>query len=41
MSRKPEGFEQSFLDTTFVTPECTLTATHYKVDKLKFGVFFI
>ena len=36
-SRKPKEFEQSYLDSRFVTPGCTLTATHYKVEKFKFG----
>ena len=40
-SRKPKGFEQSYLDARFATPECTLTVPHDRVEKLKFGYFFI
>ena len=39
ISRKPTRFEQSYLDSRFATPECTLAATHYKVEKIKFGQF--
>ena len=37
ISRKPEGFEQSLLDSRFATPEHTLKAPHYRVQKFKFG----
>ena len=37
ISRKSKGFEQSNLDARFAHLECTLTATHYRVEKLKFG----
>ena len=37
ISRKPKRFEQSNLDSRFATPKCTLTAPHYRVEKLKFG----
>ena len=40
ISRKPKRFEQSYLDARFATPEFTLTAPHYRVEKLKFGLFF-
>ena len=39
ISRKPKRFEQSYLDSKIATPECTLAATHYKVEKIKFGQF--
>ena len=29
------------MDSTFGTPECTLTAPHYRVGKFKFGTFFL
>ena len=41
MSRKPKGFKQSYLDARFSTPECTLTATQYKVENFKFGSIFL
>ena len=37
ISRKPKGLEQSYLDSRFATSECNLTASHDRVEKLKFG----
>ena len=41
ISRKPEGFEQPYLEASFATPERTLTARHNRVEKLKFGYFIL
>ena len=37
ISRTLEGFEQSYLEARFATPECTLIEPHYMVGKFKFG----
>ena len=36
ISRAIKGFEQSYHDSRFATPDCTLTAPHNRVEKLKF-----
>ena len=36
MSRKLQGFEQSYLETRFVTPKSTLTAPNYRVGNFRF-----
>ena len=36
ISRKLQGFEQSYLKARFATPESTLTAPCYRVKKFKF-----
>ena len=41
ISRKPKEFEQSHLDARFATPEYTLTAPYYRVEKLKLAYFFV
>ena len=41
ISRAIKGFEQSYLNARFATPECTLKAPHNRVEKLKFGYFFL
>ena len=37
ISRKPKEFEQSQLNARFATPEYSLTASHYRIEKFKFG----
>ena len=40
ISRKPDGFEQSYLDGRFAAQEFTPIGPHYRVEKIKFGQFF-
>ena len=39
MSRKAKGLEQSYLDIRIASPECTLIAPHYRVEKFKIAFF--
>ena len=41
ISPKPKEFEQSHLDARFSTSDFTLTAPHYRVDKLMFAQIFL
>ena len=40
ISRKIQGFEQSYWETKFATPESTLTKPHYRDDNFKFCEIF-
>ena len=41
ISGKLKRLEQPYLDSSFATSECTLTAPHYRVENIEFGYSFL